>query len=262
MAARTQKSRQRQGARRNRDEEVLAAAIEIFHDKGYASASIQDVADRVGVLKGSLYHYIDSKEELLVRIFEGSDAQSFELMARVQGLDIPAVDRLYQFAKQWSMWYLENVERASLYFNEWKHLTGKRRTRVIAKRHEYEAQVESMIEDVKRAGEADPDLDTRYACFFLLSAISGLSVWYKRRGPDNAESIAEAYADMTVAMVRKNPASRKPASKPATARKAASKKATSKKPTSKKATPRKSPGKKAAGKNVAKTAAKTAANPS
>jgi len=209
MATRSQKPRSRQGTRRNRDEEVLAAAIEIFHDKGYASASIQDVADRVGVLKGSLYHYIDSKEELLARIFEESDSQSFELMERVQGLEIPAVDRLREFARQWSLWYLENVERASLYFNEWKHLNGKRLTRVIAKRHEYEARVAAMIEDVKRDGEADPDLDTRYACFFLLSAINGLPVWYKRRGRDNAEHIAEAYASMTVAMVCKYPG-RKP----------------------------------------------------
>jgi DNA-binding transcriptional regulator YbjK len=59
-------------ARRNRSDEILQAAIEIFHQKGYAAASIQDVADTVGVLKGSLYHYIDSKEDLLARIFEGS----------------------------------------------------------------------------------------------------------------------------------------------------------------------------------------------
>lgn len=244
MAARNQKSRPRQGSRRNRDEEVLAAAIEIFHDKGYASASIQDVADRVGVLKGSLYHYIDSKEELLVRIFEGSDAQSFELMEKVQELDIPAVDRLHLFAKEWSLWYLANVERASLYFNEWKHLTGKRQTRVIAKRHDYEAQVEAMIDDVKAAGEADPDLDTRYACFFLLSAISGLSVWYRRRGPDNAERIAEAYADMTVAMVRKRPADKKLVGRKIATLKAVPKKAAAKRAPAKKATPKKAASKK------------------
>jgi AcrR family transcriptional regulator len=210
MATEQKKPRARQGTRRNRDEEVLAAAIEIFHDKGYASASIQDVADKVGVLKGSLYHYIDSKEELLSRIFEESDRQSFALMEGVQDLDMPAVERLREFARQWSLWYLENVERASLYFNEWKHLTGNRLTRVIAKRHEYESRVEAIIEDVKRDGAADPELDTRYACFFLLSAINGLPVWYRRRGRDNAKHIAEAYANMTVAMVCGYPA-RKPA---------------------------------------------------
>ena len=65
--------------RRNRGQDVIEAAIRVFHKKGYASASIQDVAAEVGVLKGSLYHYIDSKEDLLARIFEDS-AGRFEAM--------------------------------------------------------------------------------------------------------------------------------------------------------------------------------------
>src|SRR4051812_25001793 len=51
--------------KRNREAEVIDAAVEVFFEKGYSAASIQDVADRVGVLKGSLYYYIDSKEDLL-----------------------------------------------------------------------------------------------------------------------------------------------------------------------------------------------------
>ena len=56
--------------RRNRSQDVLEAAVRVFHKKGYASSSIQDIADEVGVLKGSLYHYIDSKEDLLISIFD------------------------------------------------------------------------------------------------------------------------------------------------------------------------------------------------
>jgi len=59
------------GAKRgSRQAEVTQAAVEIFAQKGYRAASIQDVADKVGVLKGSLYYYIDSKEDLLWRIIE------------------------------------------------------------------------------------------------------------------------------------------------------------------------------------------------
>lgn len=196
--------------RRNRRGEVLEAAVYIFHEKSYASASIQDVADRVGVLKGSLYHYIDSKEDLLARIFEESDEQSFALMEEIHALDIPAIERLRTFARLWSLWYLENIERASIYINEWKHLTGKRLQKVLKIRHEYDARVARMIEDVKREGDADPDLNTRYACFFVLSAINGLPTWYRRGGADSAEHIADVYSDMIVGMVvnaegRKNP---------------------------------------------------------
>ena len=44
---------------------IVAAATRLFHEKGYESTSIQDVAEAVGILKGSLYYYIQTKEDLL-----------------------------------------------------------------------------------------------------------------------------------------------------------------------------------------------------
>jgi len=198
--------------RRNRDDEVLRAAIEVFHRKGYATASIQDVADSVGVLKGSLYHYIDSKEDLLARIFAESDDQSFTIMGEIAALEISAVERLRTFAQTWALWYLENAERASLYFNEWRHLSGERLERVMAQRQTYERYVTGFIEAVKREGEAEPDLDARYAAFFVLSAINVLPSWYKRDGPDSAVHIAEVWADLIVGMVCHSRGRKKPRS--------------------------------------------------
>ena len=83
---------------------MIEAAVRVFHKKGYASASIQDVADEVGVLKGSLYHYIDSKEDLLARIFEESARQSWRCWRRASALDAPPVDRLRFFARACSLW--------------------------------------------------------------------------------------------------------------------------------------------------------------
>jgi AcrR family transcriptional regulator len=198
------------GRRRNRQDEVLQAAIEVFHRKGYATASIQDVADSVGVLKGSLYHYIDSKEDLLARIFAESDDQSFAIMEEIASLDISAVERMRTFAQTWAIWYLENTERASLYFNEWRHLHGERLEKVMAQRQTYERYVTGFIEAVKREGDAEPDLDARYAAFFVLSAINVLPSWYKRDGPDSPEHIAEVWADMIVGMVCHSRGRKKP----------------------------------------------------
>jgi AcrR family transcriptional regulator len=58
------------GASRDRGEEVYAAALRLFREKGYHATSMQDIAAAVGLYKGSLYHYIDGKEELLARVFE------------------------------------------------------------------------------------------------------------------------------------------------------------------------------------------------
>jgi TetR/AcrR family transcriptional regulator, cholesterol catabolism regulator len=196
--------------RRNRQDEVLEAAIEIFHRRGYAAASIQEVADHVGVLKGSLYYYIDSKEDLLARIFAESDRQVSELMEETAKLDAPGIERLRAFFEVWSLWYLANVERASLYFSEWRHLTGKRLESVIAQRHRYEQYVAALIDEAKDDGDADPSLDTRYSCLFILSATGGLATWYKRDGPDPPQHIAVVYADMIVELVRNTKGRTKP----------------------------------------------------
>jgi AcrR family transcriptional regulator len=190
------------GTRQNRREDVLDAAIEVFHDKGYAAASIQDVAERVGVLKGSLYHYIDSKEDLLSHVFESSDEQSLAIMAAVTEMQAPALEKLRRFVYEWALWHLSNLERASVYFREWRHLDGGRRDSVRRKRREYEGFLIDLLEATKAEGQAAEGLDPRYVCFFTLSALNGLPSWYRAEGPDPADYIATAYAEMVVGMVR------------------------------------------------------------
>ena len=187
--------------RRNRSQDVLEAAVRVFHKKGYASASIQDIADEVGVLKGSLYHYIDSKEDLLARLFEDSAGHFLAMLDEASNLDAPPVERLRRFAYTCSYWYLQNIERVTIYANEWKHLTGKRLKTVVGIREDYEGRLASLIGEVKEAGEARPDLDVNFATYFIFGALNGLPEWYRRRGPDPAERIAESYAGLIVATV-------------------------------------------------------------
>jgi TetR/AcrR family transcriptional regulator, cholesterol catabolism regulator len=187
--------------RRDRRQEVIEAAVRVFHQKGYASASIQDVAAEVGVLKGSLYHYIDSKEDLLARIFEDSAGHFTAMLDEVSGLDAPPLERLRSFAYACSLWYLQNIERVAIYATEWKHLTGKRRKNVMAIRADYEKRLAGLIVEVKEAGEAAPDLDVDFATYYIFGALNGLPAWYRRRGPDPAEKIADAYAGLIVATV-------------------------------------------------------------
>src|SRR5438874_7526060 len=55
---------------RERGEQVYAAALRLFREKGYHATSMQDIAAAVGLYKGSLYHYIGGKEDLLIQVFE------------------------------------------------------------------------------------------------------------------------------------------------------------------------------------------------
>jgi TetR/AcrR family transcriptional regulator, cholesterol catabolism regulator len=227
------------GRKPNREAEVFDAAIEVFYTRGYAASTIQDVADKVGVLKGSLYYYIDSKEDLLHRIFTESYEQSVVLLAEANALDAPPLDRLRSYFEAYVLWYLKNVERVSLYFNDWKALTGKRRAEVIEQRAVYEQFITEHIDAAKRDGTVSEKVDTKYAVFFLLGAVNGIPTWYRRQGPDSPEHIAELYADMVIATLLGMSASERNGE----AKAGSSKRASARKPTArvKSATTKKAP---------------------
>ena len=56
------------GEARNRRREVLAAALELLADEGYAGASLRKVAAKVGIAQPSLYHYFRTKEEIVEQV--------------------------------------------------------------------------------------------------------------------------------------------------------------------------------------------------
>jgi TetR/AcrR family transcriptional regulator, cholesterol catabolism regulator len=188
--------------RRNREVEVLDAATEVFAQKGYPAASIQEVADRVGVLKGSLYYYIQSKEDLLARIVDEVHGQSAAILAEVHTLDVTPLDRIRIYIERHVEWYLRNRTQVSVFFREWRHLTGERLESVMERRRGYDIAMRELVSAAQDAGEIDPGLQPRYASLFILAAVNSVPDWYNERGPDSPGRIAETYADMTVGLLK------------------------------------------------------------
>lgn len=184
--------------RRNRDLEVVEAAVRVFHEKGYAAATVQDVADAVGVLKGSLYHYISSKEDLLFRILTESHAQARVIMDQVSTMDAPAVERLRVYLHDMYGWYLSHVERSSVYLNQQHNLTGERAAQMRAQAREFEHFLRELLAEAKGAGALRGDLDIRLAALFLLGVLNSIPRWYKPDGRFPPEALAAAFTDMSL----------------------------------------------------------------
>lgn len=194
--------------RRNRDGEIIDAAIEVFSRKGYAAASVQDVADAVGLLKGSLYHYISSKEELLFRIFDESHRQGAAIIEEVSALDLSPLERLHRYFERYVLWYLDNIERVGLYFKEWRYLEGERRQTVVNQGRLYARFVRELIEEAQAAGEVDGDVDPKLAAFFIMGAVNAVPDWYHRDGRESPAKLARRYADMSVQVLTGQPPGR------------------------------------------------------
>lgn len=182
--------------RRNREAEVTDAAIQIFYAKGYPAASIQDVADKVGVLKGSLYHYISSKEDLLFSIISESHLQYEAIISGIEADGGSAMHRLERFLFDIMKWYLAHIERVSIFFNEGRHLTGDRLQVMKKNSRAVDSYVRQLISTAKSDGEIRSSIDPKLSSLFIMGALNSVATWYRKSGSLSRDTIATTYVEM------------------------------------------------------------------
>jgi AcrR family transcriptional regulator len=184
--------------RRNREGDVLEAAIDVFSRKSFAGSTVQDVAEAVGMLKGSLYYYIDSKDDLLFRILDRAHGEASGILAATKALDEEPLVRLRIYLERYVVFFLENIRTMTLYVREWRYLDETRKDRIIAQMRDYEEFVEGLIGEARERGDVPQDVDPKYATFFIIGAMTSLPDWYRPEGRETPEEIAERYADLAL----------------------------------------------------------------
>jgi AcrR family transcriptional regulator len=183
-----------------REEEILSAAGSLFREKGYHGTSVRDIAESVGLLKGSLYHYIRSKEELLARLFEGALEETIRELDEIAAREEPAAVRLRSMVRAYSLSVTANLDSVALYLREWRSLPPPELARVRARRRSMRASVESVIaEGVRRREFAVTD--AKIAALAMLGMVNWTYEWYRPRGRLKPEGVADAIADLAVRSV-------------------------------------------------------------
>lgn len=191
--------------RRDRSQEVTAAAIQVFYEKGYADASMQDVADKVGVLKGSLYHYIDSKEQLLHGILAESHVEAVAITDGVSALDVPPIEQLRAYLEQMAGWYLSHIERVSIYFRESDQLTGERLKQVQAEQRATARYLRRLLATVQEAGDISADRDPKLSALLIFGTMNSFPDWYRVDGPFSANKVVATFVDWTLTALGADP---------------------------------------------------------
>jgi len=176
----------------------MAAAISVMSQRGYAATSIQEIADRVGVLKGSLYHYFSSKEGLLARILEESHVEADRVREEVAALGLPPFEELTEFLAQISLWFLRNVDRAHIYFTEARHLTGEHRKKTQRMGREFVEHLHALIVAGQAEGTITTSVNDVLLTEYVLGALNSIRDWPTRAGKQyNAEEMSTAFVDLT-----------------------------------------------------------------
>lgn len=184
------------GPPRERGEEVYAAALRLFTEKGYHATSMQDIAAAVGLYKGSLYHYIGSKEDLLMRVFERAmGSLLIEVERIVADTSLSADQQLRLVLAAHVAAVAESREALTVYLYEFRALAGEALDVVRAQRQRYRELVEAVVERGVRLGEFAAS-DVEVATLGVLGMCNWVAQWYRPGGRLGPRQIAERFGDM------------------------------------------------------------------
>src|SRR5262249_44046897 len=141
------------------DQEILDVALELFAKNGYTGTSTQDIGDRVGLDKTSLYYYFRSKQEILFQVVARLRERGDLRMMRIESLDVAADERLAAAIRAHCREIRDHRDEAQVYLIESRHIVGKHRVELARFHRAYEHRLQQLILAGQEEGLFDPALD-------------------------------------------------------------------------------------------------------
>ncbi len=179
-----------------RQREVVDVAARLFAEHGYHATSIADLIEATGLTSGGLYHYIQSKEQLLLRICDQlMDPLLVEAHAIERAAE-PATQRLRLLVRAW-MQHVERHHDHMLVFQQERRVleADPRWQDVRRKRKRFERIVDGLLREAEEQG-AVRFADRAVALRGLLGMVNYAPQWFRADGRLGAEQIADRWCDL------------------------------------------------------------------
>jgi AcrR family transcriptional regulator len=159
-----------------RRNELTRQAARLFAQKGYHGTSIGDLAEAMGVQKGSLYAHINSKQDLLYETM-AEGARAFHAGLDAIPAEAPATDKIRLALRSHLQVVADQLDVATVFVQEWRYLEGERREEIVAERRRYEERIRGFFREGRDLGELRTDLDDSTAALLVLSAANWAYTW-------------------------------------------------------------------------------------
>lgn len=182
--ATNQASRALEARRGNKRERILQAALGVFAKKGYHDTQIAEIARAAGVADGTIYLYFESKEALLMSLFDDSVGRLFEVMDRdLAAIQSPSEQMRHIIDVQLGL--LENEPMlAELLTVNLRDVSRKLRDRVEPKFKAYLERIAAVVSAGQQAGEFRSDLEPMVLARALFGALDGLTLTWTGDGSE------------------------------------------------------------------------------
>ena len=176
-------------------DDILEAAAQVFRQKGFHGASMNDIAEAVNLQKASLYHHVSSKQEILFELLDRALELLLERISPITTQSLPADERLRLMIREYLQILAENTDLSAVLLFEHRSLEGKQHARHVPNRDKFEALWRMVLTDGVRTKKFVCDnipLTTRA----LLGITNWTITWYRPNGDLSVDEIADQYSNL------------------------------------------------------------------
>lgn len=182
-------------ARRRR--EIIDVAARLFAERGFNGTSMDDIAKELGILKGSLYYWIESKEALLDEVLALSPM--LEELAAVEAImarKIPVRERLRLMVHTHIQAWVRHPHNFRV-FVDYIQLEPKDKAAYLRQRDSLESLFKEIIREGVRTGDFEVDeTDLSIVVNSIFGILNWFPRWYRTTGPATPDYIADVMANM------------------------------------------------------------------
>ena len=188
----------------SRKEQVIRKAAELFREKGYAAASMRDLAQKLGIEAASLYSHIKSKEEILHTLCFDMATEFRRSLEDVEKQNLPASEKLRKGIIGHIQVMAKDLTASAVFMNEHRHLSQPYLRDFLLLRINYINRFKTIIDEGVRTGEFKSTIDKKLAVMTLFSSLNWMPMWYNPNAAIEPVELGLQLADMLVNGLKKN----------------------------------------------------------
>lgn len=188
----------------SRKEQVIRKAAELFKDKGYAAASMRDLAQLLGIEAASLYSHIKSKEEILRSLCFDMASEFRKSLDEVEKQKLSASEKLRSGIIGHIQVMAKDLTASAVFMNEHRHLSQPYLRDFLLMRINYINRFKSIIEEGVQQGEFKDSIDKKLAVMTLFSSLNWMPMWYDPGSAIDPSQLGYQLADMLINGLKNN----------------------------------------------------------
>ncbi|GAB4568325.1 MAG: TetR/AcrR family transcriptional regulator [Anaerolineales bacterium] len=175
-------------------DDILDAAAQVFRQKGFHGASMADIAEVLDVQKASLYHHVESKQEILLALLDRALGMLTEHISTISSQNTPSDQKLRLMIRGYLSGLAENADLTSVLLFEHRSLDKKSHARHVPHRDKFEKLWRDVLDEGVEK-EIFELKDTGLATRAIMGTLNWTLTWYHPNGPKSIEQIADEYSD-------------------------------------------------------------------